>query len=275
MHFCTSAHEELPGGCVDQKRKQTRQGKLDMAVATIQRRYGPWSLVKGRPPRLAGDLAAVPHIPTGFSRLDQALGIGGLPLGRICELLGPATSGKTTLALKLLAHAQASGGQVAYIDQALYFDQDYAYRCGLDLSRLWVGKPYDLQEALAMAENLARSGGLAAAVLDLLDFLWTDPSASSLLLATLDRLPALLDRSGTTLLILHESWSVVPPPSRPWLIMPLFGSTWSASAGSTIMAISGVMRPGWKSPRTAWLRPGGRFASLSSSTARCMATACR
>jgi recombination protein RecA len=206
MHFCTSAHEELPGGCVDQKRKQTRQGKLDMAVATIQRRYGPWSLVKGRPPRLAGDLAAVPHIPTGFSRLDQALGIGGLPLGRICELLGPATSGKTTLALKLLAHAQASGGQVAYIDQALYFDQDYAYRCGLDLSRLWVGKPYDLQEALAMAENLARSGGLAAAVLDLLDFLWTDPSASSLLLATLDRLPALLDRSGTTLLILHESW---------------------------------------------------------------------
>jgi len=171
-----------------------------MAVATIQRRYGPQALVKGRPAT-----PTVPHIPTGFSRLDRALGIGGLPQGKLCELVGPATSGKTTLALKFLAQAQAGGGQVGYIDQALYFDPDYAYRCHLDLSRLLVGTTHDLREALAMTEALARSGGLTALVFDALDFFWTDPGAAPLLEATLNRLPPYLARSGLTLLVLHES----------------------------------------------------------------------
>ena len=104
-----------------------------MAVAAIHRRFGTRALVKGKP--TATDIVA--HIPTGFPALDRALGSGGLPKGKICELVGPATSGKTTLALKFLAQAQARGaGQIAYIDQARYFDADYAYRCGLDLSRL-------------------------------------------------------------------------------------------------------------------------------------------
>jgi len=171
-----------------------------MAVATIQRRYGPQALVKGRTAA-----PAVPHIPTGFSRLDRALGIGGLPQGKMCELVGPATSGKTTLALKFLAQAQAGGGQVGYIDQALYFDPDYAHRCHLDLSRLLVGTTHDLHEALAMTEALARSGGLAALVFDALDFFWTDPGATPFLDATLNRLPPYLARSGLTLLVLHES----------------------------------------------------------------------
>lgn len=140
--------------------------------------------------------------------------IGGLPKGRICELVGPATSGKTTLALKFLAQAQASGdvaGQrvagrhVAYVDQALYFDPDYAHRCGVDLSRLLVGASHDLREALAATEALARSGSLAALVFDALDFLWTDPLAASLLASTITCLPGFLARSGTTLLVLHES----------------------------------------------------------------------
>jgi recombination protein RecA len=160
-----------------------------------------------------GDATAIPHIPTGFPPLDRALGIGGLPRGRVCELLGPATSGKTTLALKFLAQAQAGGGQVAYVDQALYFDPDYAYRCGLDLSRLLVGTSPDLQEALVMTEAQARNGGLAALVFDALDFLWTDPIAAPLLAATLNRLPAPLARSGTALLVLHES----PADSSPAL----------------------------------------------------------
>jgi recombination protein RecA len=151
----------------------------------------------------------VPHIPTGFPALDRALGIGGLPKGRVCELVGPATSGKTTLSLKFLAQAQAAGEiaghQVAYIDQALYFDPDYAHRCGVDLSRLLVGTTHDLQEALAMTEALARSGSLSALVFDALDFLWTDPLAASLLVATFNRLPQFLARSDTTLLVLHES----------------------------------------------------------------------
>lgn len=185
-------------------KKRKRQRQLDMAVAAIRLRYGPQALVKGKPPTA---VAAVPHIPTGFPSLDRALGIGGLPKGKISELVGPATSGKTTLALKFLAQAQADGGQVGYIDQARYFDPDYAHRCGLDLSRLLVGTPYDLREALAMTESLVRSGGLSALVFDAdaLDFLWTDPEAMSQIAAFLDRLPAPLTRSGMAFLLLHES----------------------------------------------------------------------
>jgi recombination protein RecA len=182
-------------------RKGNRRRQLDMAVATIHRRFGPQALVKGKP----ASAISVPHIPTGFPALDRALGTGGLPKGKICELAGPATSGKTTLALKFLARAQASGGQVAYVDQALYFDPDYAHRCGLDLSRLLVGAPHDLREALAMTEALVRSGGLAALVFDALDFLWTDAEAAQLLAATLNRLPMALSRTGMVLLVLHES----------------------------------------------------------------------
>ena len=185
-------------------KKRKRQRQLDMAVAAIRLRYGPQALVRGKPPTA---VAAVPHSPTGFPSLDQALGIGGLPKGKISELVGPATSGKTTLALKFLAQAQADGGQVGYIDQARYFDPDYAHRCDLDLSRLLVGRPYDLREALAMTESLVRSGGLSALVFDAdaLDFLWTDREATSQLAAFLDRLPTPLARSSMVFLFLHES----------------------------------------------------------------------
>jgi recombination protein RecA len=172
-----------------------------MAVSTIHLRYGPRALVRGKKSQ-ARD--TVPHISTGFPPLDRILGIGGLPKGRVCELLGPATSGKTTIALKFLAQAQAHGGAVAYVDQALYFDPDYAHRCGLDLSRLLVGRPHDLEEALAMTESLVRGGGLAALVFDLLDFLWTDPESEKLLAATLNRLPPFLIRSNMILIVLHE-----------------------------------------------------------------------
>jgi recombination protein RecA len=180
---------------------------LDAAVATVHRRFGPQVLVKGKP---ASATDEVPAIPTGFPALDRALGIGGLPRGKVNELVGPATSGKTTLALKFLAQAQAKGGQVAgqqvaYIDQALYFDPDYAHRCGVDLSRLLVGTAHDLPEALATTEALARSGGVSALVFDAFDFLWTDPLAASLLAATVTRLPGFLARSGTALLVLHET----------------------------------------------------------------------
>jgi recombination protein RecA len=188
-----------------------------MAVATLHRRFGPQVLVKGAAARRDGR-ASVPHIPTGFPDLDRVLGIGGLPRGKVCEVAGPATSGKTTLAIKFLAQAQVdsqvgapSSAQVAYIDQALYFDPDYAHRCGLDLSRLIVGQPADTKEALAMTEALARSGQLTALVFDALDFFWTDPAVASRLAATLNRLPAPLARSGTILLVLHEAPDSVSP----------------------------------------------------------------
>ena len=186
-------------------KRRKRQRTLDLAVAALQRRYGPRAVIKGE---AATGEDAIPHIPTGFPALDRTLAIGGLPRGQVCELAGPATSGKTTLALKFLVQAQAGGaaeGHVAYVDQALYFDPDYAYRCGVDLSRLLVGAPRDLAEALAATEALARSGGLAALILDTLEFLWTDLAAASQLAATLSHLPPALARSGTVLLVLHES----------------------------------------------------------------------
>ena len=184
-------------------KRGNKRRRLEAAIARIHRRYGSQSLVKGQPPTTVGRTTAIPHIPTGFQPLDEALGIGGLPKGRVCELVGPATSGKTTLALKLLAQAQRGGRQVGYVDQARSFDPDYAHRCGLDLSRLLVVAPYDLAEALAMTEALAGSGGLEALVFDGLEGLWSDAQAAPLVAAGLDRLVAPLARAGTVLLFLH------------------------------------------------------------------------
>lgn len=173
-----------------------------MTVTSIQQRYGALALTRGRP-SLAGSAAMVPHIPTGFADLDKALGIGGLVRGRISEILGPATSGKTTLALKFLVQAQANEGQVGYVDYAHAFDPDYAYRCGLDLSRLLVAVPGDLAEALVTTEALVNSGVLTAVVFDGPDTLCSDKGDSALLAACLDRIVTPLARAGTVLLFLR------------------------------------------------------------------------
>ena len=182
-----------------------KQLQLERAVAAIQHRYGPWAVARGDRSRMAGSAASIPHVPTGFPSLDRALGLGGLPRGGVCEMVGPATSGKTTLALRFLSQAQAGGSLAGYIDQSLCFDADYAYRCGVDLSRLVAGTPQDLAEALAMAEALARSGSLAALVLDTLDGLWDDPGAANSLAATINRLRTPLAHSGTIFLVLRDS----------------------------------------------------------------------
>jgi recombination protein RecA len=155
---------------------------------------------------------AIPHIPTGFSDLDHALCIGGLPKGKICEIVGLPTSGKTTMALKFLAQAQAGGAQVAYIDQARFFDADYAHRCGMDLSRLLVGAPYSLTGALATTEALVRSGSLAALVFDVMDGLWGDPHTVPQLASCLGRLSAPLARSGIVLVFLHTAVNIRSTP---------------------------------------------------------------
>lgn len=220
------------------ERRRRRQRQLDMTVAAIQRQYGPWALVKGDRSKVTGS-TTVPHISTGFPALDRALGIGGLPRGRVCELVGPATSGKTTLALKFLVQAQAGGAQVGYVDQALYFDPDYAHRCGLDLSRLLVGRPQDVKEAAAMAEALAHSSSLAALVFDLLDFTWTDLAAAALLAATFERLTTALARSDATLIVLHElpAGNAVHSPS---------GGSPALSALAHVAAVRlGVVRERW------------------------------
>jgi len=176
-----------------------------MTVTSIQQRYGALALARGKPLRAE---AMVPRIPTGFAALDEALGIGGLARGRISELLGPATSGKTTLALKFLVQAQINEGHVGYVDYAHTFDPDYAHRCGLDLSRLLIAAPYDLPEALATTEALTASGALSALVVDMS---CNDSMDATLFAACLDRIVVPLARSGTALLFLHAPMARTDP----------------------------------------------------------------
>jgi len=191
-----------------------RKNKLDATVARIQARFGPRALTRGTPPAVAGAYTghgwrvSVPHISTGYPELDALLEIGGLPKGKVCEIVGQPTSGKTTLTLRFLAQAQAYG-PVAYLDQARFFDADYAGRpppvgCGLDLSRLLVGMPYDLTECLSAAEALAQSETLAALVIDASEALWMDVETSQQMGAFLNRLTAPLARSGLVLLVVHD-----------------------------------------------------------------------
>ena len=186
-------------------KKRESQTRLETAVAQIHHRFGPRSLVQGNQPATLDPRASFPHISTGFHKLDEALSIGGLPKGRVSEVVGLPTSGKTTLALKFLAQAQSTGGQVGYVDHARCFDPDYAYRCGVDLSRLVIGTPYGPDDALALSEALARSGGLTALILDTAAFFWADLGAAQQLTSFLHRLAAPLARSGTALLFLHNS----------------------------------------------------------------------
>ena len=181
--------------------RSEKRRQLEMTVTAIQRRWGQEALRKleTRPATVE-----VPCISTGFQALDQALGIGGLPKGRVIELSGPATSGKTTLALKFLAQAQVDG-QVGVVDCFRVFDPDYAYRCGLDLARLLIVAPYGFEEALAMTEAIVRSGSLSAIVFDGLDISGSELYSAPLFAACLARMVAPLAQSGMVLLFLSAT----------------------------------------------------------------------
>jgi recombination protein RecA len=193
--------------------KRRKQARLEMTVASLRQRFGPQAVRRAESRQADDPAPAFPHIPTGFPALDEILGIGGLPRGRVSELLGQPTSGATTLALKFLSQAQ-DRGHLGYVDQARCFDPDYAHRCGLDLSRLVVGTPYGPTETLAMVEALVREGNLAALVLDTLDLFW-DARAIQQLDASLGRVLAPLARAGTALLLLHDRPATGAPALDP------------------------------------------------------------
>ncbi|TCJ00244.1 recombinase RecA [Aeromicrobium sp. IC_218] len=135
---------------------------LDNAIAQIDRNYG-----KGAVMRL-GDQARAPIeiIPTGATSLDVALGIGGLPRGRIVEIYGPESSGKTTVALHAVASAQKAGGVAAFIDAEHALDPEYARKLGVDTDALLVSQPDSGEQALEIADMLIRSGALDIIVID-------------------------------------------------------------------------------------------------------------
>jgi len=139
-----------------------REKSLETALAQIDRQFG-----KGTVMRLGSDeRAPVAVIPTGSIALDVALGIGGLPRGRIIEIYGPESSGKTTLTLHAIANAQRNGGIAAFIDAEHALDPEYAKKLGVDIDALLVSQPDTGEQALEIADMLVRSGSIDLIVID-------------------------------------------------------------------------------------------------------------
>ncbi len=139
-----------------------REKALDSALAQIDRQFG-----KGSVMRLGSDeRAPVEVIPTGSIALDVALGVGGLPRGRIIEIYGPESSGKTTLTLHAIANVQKAGGIAAFIDAEHALDPDYAQKLGVDIDQLLVSQPDTGEQALEIADMLIRSGAIDLVVID-------------------------------------------------------------------------------------------------------------
>ena len=139
-----------------------RMKALEMALSQIEKQFGKGSVMK------LGEYKAmnVEAIPTGALSLDIALGIGGIPRGRIIEVFGPESSGKTTLALHIIAEAQKMGGEAAFIDAEHALDPVYAKHVGVDIDNLIVSQPDTGEQALEIAEALVRSGALDIIVVD-------------------------------------------------------------------------------------------------------------
>ena len=139
-----------------------RQRELDTAIASITKAYGEGAIM-----RLGAQVfKPIEVIPTGGMAIDIALGVGGVPRGRIIEIYGPESSGKTTLLLHLIANAQKAGGMAAFIDAEHALDPGYAKKLGVDVDQLLVSQPDSGEEALTICETLARSGALDIIVVD-------------------------------------------------------------------------------------------------------------
>ena len=143
--------------------KGDRKKALEAALGQIERNYGKGSVMKLGDPENIVEIGA---IPTGSLGLDIALGIGGLPQGRIIEIYGPESSGKTTLALHTVAEAQKNGGICAFIDAEHALDSIYAGKLGVDVEELLISQPDNGEQALEIADTLVRSGAIDVLVVD-------------------------------------------------------------------------------------------------------------
>ncbi|MCL2605909.1 MAG: DNA recombination/repair protein RecA, partial [Coriobacteriia bacterium] len=139
----------------------SKEQMLDLTREQIEKKYGKGSIMK-----YGDDVAnlAIGVIPTGSLAIDAALGVGGVPRGRVVEIFGPESSGKTTLALSILAEAQAAGGVAAFIDAEHALDPTYAARLGVDLDEILVSQPDTGEQALEICDMLVRSGAIDVVV---------------------------------------------------------------------------------------------------------------
>jgi recombination protein RecA len=141
---------------------QERTRAVDAAILSIEKQFGRGSIMKLG----TSDKQQVDAIPSGSIALDLALGVGGVPRGRVTEIFGPESSGKTTLCQHVLAEAQRKGGVVAFIDVEHALDPGYARACGVNVDELLVSQPDTGEQALEITETLIRSGGIDAVVVD-------------------------------------------------------------------------------------------------------------
>src|SRR6187431_553505 len=147
----------------DERNDRERAKAIELAVGQIEKQFGKGSIM-----RLGAKdvVAAIPAISTGSVSLDYALGIGGVPRGRVIEVFGPESSGKTTLTLQIIAEAQKLGGMAAFVDAEHALDAKYARKLGVDVDNLLVSQPDNGEQALEIVEVLIRSNGVDVVVVD-------------------------------------------------------------------------------------------------------------
>lgn len=189
-----------------------KQKALEMALNQIEKQFGKGSVMK------LGDSVGVPVdvIPTGCLELDIALGVGGIPRGRIIEVYGPESSGKTTVALHMVAEAQKLGGAAAFIDAEHALDPTYAHNLGVDIDNLYVSQPDTGEQALEITEALVRSGAIDIIVIDSVAALVPKAEIDGemgqshvglqarLMSQALRKLAGIISKSGTTVVFINQ-----------------------------------------------------------------------
>src|SRR5437016_10954432 len=147
----------------DDRQDREKMKAVELAVGQIEKQFGKGSIMRlGQ----KGAIQPIDAIPTGAISIDYALGVGGVPRGRVVEIFGPESSGKTTLALQVIAEAQKLGGMAAFVDAEHALDASYAQKLGVDLDNLLVSQPDHGEQALEIVEVLIRSNGIDVVVVD-------------------------------------------------------------------------------------------------------------
>ncbi len=162
VRYVMAQAKKAPAKVVDVQNKEDKKKALSTMISQIEREYGAGSIMRlGENTRME-----VQAVSTGSLSLDMALGIGGVPRGRIIEIFGPESSGKTTVALHIIAEVQKAGGEAAFIDAEHALDPIYAKALGVDINNLLVSQPDCGEDALSITESLVRSGAIDVVVVD-------------------------------------------------------------------------------------------------------------
>src|SRR5262250_2860743 len=197
----------------DDRQDRERTKAVDLAVGQIEKQFGKGSIMRlGQ----KGAIQPIDAISTGAISIDYALGVGGVPRGRVVEIFGPESSGKTTLALQIIAEAQRTGGMAAFVDAEHALDAAYAQKLGVDLDNLLVSQPDNGEQALEIVEVLIRSNGVDVVVVDSVAALVPKAEIEGemgeaqmglqarLMSQALRKLTAIVSKSGTSLIFINQ-----------------------------------------------------------------------